>query len=279
MTCPAAARCARGRGPPAGSDMRRSVFVLLLALVATPPAAQGGDMVRIPAGPFTMGSDDGREDERPAHTVTLAAFEIDRLPTTNAEFARFLERHGAIDAGGRRHFDWDDGDARIHRVNGEWRADAGFEDHPVVEASWLGALAYCRSLGKRLPTEAEWERAARGTDGRRYPWGDAPPTAAQARFASGWNATVPVSAHAAYPSPSGAIGMAGNAWHWVSSAYRPYPYRPDDGREDLAPGPVRATRGGGHDSDAEALRTTERGRALSRAPAAGHHNIGFRCAL
>ncbi|NBT11864.1 MAG: hypothetical protein EBT24_12995 [Betaproteobacteria bacterium] len=84
-----------------------------------------------------------------------------------------------------------------------------------------------------------------------------------------------------YPSrlsPYGVIGMAGNAWHWVSSAYRPYPYRHDDGREDFTPGPARATRGGGHDSNAEALRTTERGRTLSRAPAAGHHNIGFRCA-
>ena len=104
------------------------------------------------------------------------------------------------------------------------------------------------------------------------------PTSALARFASGWNDTVAVTTHAAHPSPYGVVGMAGNAWHWVSSAYRPYPYRDDDGREDLAPGPVRATRGGGHDSSAEALRTTERGRALSRAPAAGHHNIGFRCA-
>lgn len=148
----------------------------------------------------------------------------------------------------------------------------------VVEASWLGALAYCQSSGKRLPTEAEWEKAARGTDARRYPWGDAVPTAAHARFASGWNDTLPVTTNAADPSPYGVIGMAGNAWHWVSSAYRPYPYRHDDGREDFTPGPARATRGGGHDSNAEALRTTERGRTLSRAPAAGHHNIGFRCA-
>jgi iron(II)-dependent oxidoreductase len=258
--------------------MRRSLLFLLLAVSAIRPAAQAGDMIRIPAGPFTMGSNEGRDDERPAHTVTLASFEIDRLQVTNAEFARFLERHGATDAHGRRYFDWDDGDARIHRVDGVWRADKGFEDHPVVEASWKGALAYCQSLGKRLPTEAEWEKAARGTDARRHPWGDTMPSAAHARFASAWNDTVPVSAHVAHPSPYGVVGMAGNAWHWVSSAYRPYPYRDDDGREDLSPGPVRATRGGGHDSSADALRTTERGRTLSRAPAAGHHNIGFRCA-
>lgn len=258
--------------------MTRLSIVLFLASAWFSQGTQAQDMIRIPAGPFTMGSHDGREDERPAHTVTLAAFEIDRLQVTNAEFARFLERHGTTDHQGRRYFDWDDRDARIHRTDGVWRADKGFEDHPVVEASWLGALTYCQSLAKRLPTEAEWEKAARGTDARRYPWGDASPTAAHARFASGWNDTVSVTTHAAHPSPYGAVGMAGNAWHWVSSAYRPYPYRDDDGREDITPGPVRATRGGGHDSHAEALRTTERGLALSRAPSAGHHNIGFRCA-
>lgn len=258
--------------------MHRLKFFLLLALVAINSGSRAQDMVRIPAGPFTMGSNDGSEDERPAHTVTLEAFEIDRQQVTNAEFARFLERHGAIDAHGRRYFDWDDNDARIHRIDGVWRADKGFEDHPVVEASWLGALAYCQSLAKRLPTEAEWEKAARGTDARRYPWGDAMPTAAHARFSGGWNDTVPVTNYAAHPSPYGVLGMAGNAWHWVSSAYRPYPYRSDDGREDRTPGAVRATRGGGHSSQAEQLRTTERGRTLSRAPAAGHHNIGFRCA-
>lgn len=258
--------------------MRPLRLLCLLGFLVAHLTGLARDMVRIPAGPFMMGSNQGRDDERPAHTVTLAAFEIDRLQVTNAEFADFLARHGTTDANGRRYFDWDDGDARIHRVDGVWRADQGFEDHPVVEASWLGALAYCQSLGKRLPTEAEWEKAARGTDARRYPWGDAAPTSAHARFASGWNDTVPVTTHAAYPSAYGVIGMAGNAWHWVSSAYRPYPYRNDDGREDLTPGPVRATRGGGHDANAEALRTTERGRTLSRAPAAGHHNIGFRCA-
>lgn len=251
------------------------IALMGLALCA---AALGEDMVRIPAGPFTMGSDEGSPDEQPAHTVVLRAFEIDRLQVTNSSFARFLERHGATDASGRRYYDWDDGDARIHRVEGVWRADTGFEQHPVVEVSWLGAHAYCQWLGKRLPTEAEWEKAARGTDARPYPWGPAAPTPELARFASGWNQTASVNARSAGASPYGVLGMAGNAWHWVSSAYRPYPYRDDDGREDAAPGPVRATRGGGHDSEARQLRTTERGRTLSRAPAAGHHNIGFRCA-
>lgn len=253
-------------------------FAVLAGTFALKACAQAPEMMPVPAGPFTMGSNDGPEDERPAHTVTLGAFEIDRLQVSNAAFAAFLQRHGVVDANGRRYFDWDDGDARIHRVDGVWRADPGFENHPVVEASWLGAQAYCLALGKRLPTEAEWEKAARGPKALRYPWGNSAPTPAQARFASGWNQTAPVDAYAAQASPYGVVGMAGNAWHWVSSAYRPYPYRADDGREDASPGPVRATRGGGHDSPATELRTTERGRTLSRAPAAGHHNIGFRCA-
>jgi formylglycine-generating enzyme required for sulfatase activity len=79
-------------------------------------------------------------------------------------------------------------------------------------------------------------------------------------------------------SPFGVYDMAGNAWEWISSAYRPYPYRADDGRENPAAGPVRGTRGGGHDSPPGEITTTQRGRNLSRNPRAGHHNIGFRCA-
>jgi formylglycine-generating enzyme required for sulfatase activity len=246
-------------------------------LLAQPLSAQ--EMVRVPAGTFLMGSDEGPPDERPAHPVTLAAFEIDRLPVRNSEFARFLAQHGAVAGDGRRYFDWDDRDARIHRDADGWRADPGYEDHPVVEASWLGAHAYCQWAGKRLPTEAEWEKAARGTDGRRYPWGNEAPTPRHAQFAKGYNETAAVGAHPAGASPYGALDMAGNAWQWVSSAYRPYPYRFDDGREAPESSPVvRATRGGGHGSQAPEIRVTERGRNLSRAPHAGHHNIGFRCA-
>ncbi len=252
--------------------------LIAAGLVLLAPAAAAQEMVRVPGGSFVMGSDDGAEDERPAHTVRLDEFEIDRVPVTNADFAQFLDRFGAFNASGARHYDWDDRDARIHRVGGGWRADAGYEAHPVVEATWIGAAMYCRWHGKRLPSEAEWEKAARGGERRRYPWGDSAPTRAHARFEAGWNETAPAGAHPYGASPYGALDMAGNIWHWVSSAYRPYPYRADDGREDPTPGPVRATRGGGHDSPASELRATERGRNLSRNPAAGHHNIGFRCA-
>lgn len=253
-----------------------AIAVAVSFLVASQAVAQ--EMVTVPAGPFTMGRDDGPEDERPAHRVDLREFAIDRLPVTNADFAAFLEARGPISATGGRYYDIDDGDARIHRVDGRWAADAGHEDHPVVEPTWLGAREYCLWRGKRLPTEAEWEKAARGTTARRYPWGDRPPDAARARFGVGWTDTVPVHAHPAGASPYGALDMAGNAWEWVASLYRPYPYRADDGREDPAAAGARGTRGGSADSGIENITTTQRGRTLSRGPGAGHHNIGFRCA-
>lgn len=252
-----------------------AAIVSPLALAQTPAS----EMVVIAAGPFTMGSNEGPEDERPAHEVTLAAFSIDRFPVTNAEFAAFLNLELAKAGPAARVYDIDDPDARIHRRENRWSADKGYENHPVVEVPWAGALAYCAARGKRLPTEAEWEKAARGTDARRYPWGAQLPERRRAQFAAGWNETAPVDAFPAGASPYGVRDMAGNAWEWVSSAYRPYPYRADDGREDLKSGPVRGTRGGGHDSPADEITTTHRGRNLSRNPASGHHNIGFRCAM
>jgi formylglycine-generating enzyme required for sulfatase activity len=256
----------------------RLLLILCLCLTASVGARAADDMVIVPAGAFTMGRDDGAEDERPAHTVTLPAFHIDRLPVTNREFAEFLNVRGHSTASGERLYDFDDSDARIHPVAGKYVADRGFENHPVVEPSWLGAREYCAWRGKRLPSEAEWEKAARGADGRKYPWGNEAPTRTRAQFAARFNDTAPVENFAVGASPYGVLGMAGNAWHWVASAYRPYPYRADDGREDLTAGPVHATRGGGHDSPAEAITTTQRGRNLSRNPRAGHHNIAFRCA-
>jgi iron(II)-dependent oxidoreductase len=238
-----------------------------------------GDMVEIPAGAFTMGSADGPADERPAHSVTLPGFRIDSLPVTNAGFAMFLDAVGPYNARGERLFDADDPDARIRRSGTRWTADAGFERHPAVEVSWVGAREYCAWLGKRLPTEAEWEKAARGSDARRYPWGNAAPDATRAQFNAAFNETAPVDRFAAGASAYGVQDLAGNAWEWISSAYRPYPYDARDGREDPSPGPVRGTRGGGHDSRSDEITVTQRGRNLSRNPRSGHHNIGFRCAL
>jgi iron(II)-dependent oxidoreductase len=232
----------------------------------------------IPAGPFYMGSDSGPRDERPRHRVELPAFYIDRTPVTNAQFAEFLNVVGHVNSQGLRLFDIDDPDARVRKKGDRWVAYPGSEDHPVVEASWNGARDYCAWAGKRLPTEAEWEKAARGTDGRRFPWGNSPPDRSRARFNAGWHDTAPVGSFPQGVSPYGVLDLAGNGWEWVSSAYFPYPYNPKDGREDLTPGPERVTRGGGQDSRPEHLTTTHRGAGLSRNFRSGHHNIGFRCA-
>ncbi len=236
------------------------------------------ELVPIPAGAFMMGSDTGPADERPAHRVEVAAFSIDRTPVTNAQAAEFLNAKGAQGPNGEEWYQDDDNDARVHKKGDRWVADAGAENHPVLEFSWFGAREYCAWVGKRLPTEAEWEKAARGTDGRRYPWGDAPPDRTRAQYGAGWSGTAPVGRLPAGASLYGVLDLSGNAWEWVSSLYRPYPYNPRDGREDPASTAERATRGGGQDSDASHLTTTYRGRGLSRGPRGGHHNIGFRCA-
>ena len=214
------------------------------------------------------------------HSIRLMSvnFFIDRTPVTNAQFAQFLSAKGTQAADGQTWYDIEDNDAQIHRRGSNWMADAGSENHPVVEASWYGAVAYCAWLGKRLPTEAEWEKAGRGTDGRKYPWGNEIPDRNRAHFGAGWNDLRPVGGLPEGASPYDILDLAGNGWEWVSSAYLPIHYNPKDGREDLNRLQVRVTRGGGHDSPPEELTTTQRGRHVSRNPHGGHHNIGFRCA-
>ena len=269
--------------------MRRSIVFAFAWVWLTAPAALAADsgsrdakdtsaMIRIPAGPFLMGSNDGPEDERPQHKVDLSEFFIDRTKVTNGQFAAFLNAVGPRGPRGENYYDVDDNDSRAHRRDGRWRADAGHENHPVVEASWPGARAYCAWAGKRLPTEAEWEKAARGADGRKFPWGNEAPDRTRAHFGGGWNELRPVGSFPKGASPYGALDMAGNGWEWVSSLYRPYPYDAADGREDPTSGQVRGTRGGGHDASAEDLTVTQRGRRVSRNPSGGHHNISFRCA-
>ena len=261
----------------------RSVCLSVIAIGSASAAvfAQSnnlGEMVRIPGGPFVMGSINGPEDERPQHRLEVAEFFIDRTKVTNAQFAMFLNAKGPVGPQGDKYFDIDDSDARVHRPDGNWAADVGFENNPVVEVSWYGAVAFCRWAGKRLPTEAEWEKAARGTDGRKYPWGEEGPNRTRAHFGAGWNDLKPVGSFPQGASPYGLLDAAGNGWEWVSSAYRPYPYNAQDGREDLNKDMVRGTRGGGHDVRIEELTTTQRGRHVSRNPHGGHHNISFRCA-
>jgi formylglycine-generating enzyme required for sulfatase activity len=200
----------------------------------------GKEMVLISAGEFLMGSADGPENERPSHRVYLHDFYISRTLITNEEYQRFLDANP-------QH--------RVPRVNRDWAEpynwnenERSFPDgkgaHPVVLVSWNDALAYATWAGGRLPSEAEWEKAARGTDGLRYPWGeDFDPGRCNVRE-SRVLGTSPVGYYPTGASPYGILDMAGNVWEWTTTLERPYPYRPDDGREDLVVKEMRVTRGG-----------------------------------
>ena len=248
------------------------------AQISSKEARPSNTMMLISGGNFIMGSNSGPDDEKPQHTIFIKSFFLDILPVSNVDFAIFLNHQGLKNQQGDVLYDHQDSDARIHQRNLLWQSDLTYELHPVNEVSWVGARDYCAWLNKRLPTEAEWEKAARGIDGRKYPWGNAAPNARLALFGAPYNSSAPVDAFPDGASPYGILDMAGNQWEWVSSIYQPYPYKADDGRENQNAGPIRSTRGGGHDSNAEEISSTHRGRLLSRNPKAGHHNIGFRCA-
>ncbi|HYE94125.1 MAG TPA: SUMF1/EgtB/PvdO family nonheme iron enzyme [Terriglobales bacterium] len=254
--------------------MLRPARLLVAVLVVLSPApACASDWIAIAAGAFTMGRDGGPADEAPAHRVRLPAFRIQARKVTNREFAAYLERAGLTGPDGRR-YDDDDADARIHRRGGRWVADAGFADHPAVEVSWFGARDYCAALGARLPSEAEWERAARSTDGRAYPWGAAPPSLERAVFGRAYNETAPGDGRPAGRSAEGVEDLLGNLREWTSSALMPYPWtaKAFTGAERVV------VRGASHDDPAESLSVTRRHAYERRGAAAGHHHVGFRCA-
>jgi formylglycine-generating enzyme required for sulfatase activity len=216
------------------------------------------EMVPVPAGEFVMGSDDGdaEADERPMTRVVVGAFWIDRVEVTNDRYRRCVEV----------------GPCAVPTGSGV--DDPARSEHPVVVVSWRQAVAYCRWAGKRLPTEAEWEKAARGVDGRRYPWGDRFDAGrANAGYTAG---TTEVGHSPAGASPYGALDMAGNVWEWTSSLYRPYPYDAGDGREDLEARGARVNRGGSWYYGARYGRTTYRATADHMYRRIG--DLGFRCA-
>ena len=183
----------------------------------------GMEMVYIPAGTFLMGSSsddpDTYPDEFPQHEVYLDAFWIDRTEVTNAMYAAFLNAEGNRSEGGATWLDADDYGVWIEESSGEWSPMSGYEDHPVVEVTWYGAKAYCEWAGRRLPTEAEWEKAARGEDGRLYPWGDDSPNCNLANYNLCGEGTDEVGMKPDGARPYGALDMAGNVWEWVADWY------------------------------------------------------------
>jgi formylglycine-generating enzyme required for sulfatase activity len=270
-------------------------LILTLAVAGGAPALPRADRVKIPAGPFIQGSTHGEEDERPARTRTLPAFSIDRTEVTRGDYARCLAagrcrsvpgapNAGAVGAAGS--------DARL----------------PMANVTWSDAQAFCRFAGGRLPSEAEWEKAARGTDGREYPWGSEAlcDRANWGNFdgegpCAGHNPGHPV-AVGQYPagaSPYGVLDLGGNVWEWVADRYdddasaiapaRQPPRRsrtpqasrgvardrPSGGGARLDPGERRIVRGGSCCSYFVGPRAANR-----NAWAADHRDfdLGFRCA-
>jgi formylglycine-generating enzyme len=198
-----------------GVAMKRLFALLMIACTSTALAdvCNQNKMVAVPAGDFLMGND---------HAVYLDAFFIDRFEITVQEYVEFLNTVGNQEEGGEPW--WEEyRSSQIHKKNDKFYFDRRIKNFPVVYVTWYGAQAYCRWKGKRLPTEAEWEKAARGTDGRVYPWGfEWDPTKANWRErgeVDGYLRLAPVTAFPHGASPYGAYNMAGNVWEWVADWY------------------------------------------------------------
>ncbi|HJS67745.1 MAG TPA: SUMF1/EgtB/PvdO family nonheme iron enzyme [Nitrospiraceae bacterium] len=222
-------------------------------------------MVLVPAGEFTMGSLRGDPDEQPVHKVYVGAFFMDKHHVTVSQYARFLE-------------------ATHHDSPPEWTImnKPTNRDRPIANVDWAEADDFCRWAGKRLPTEAEWEKAARGTDGRIYPWGNEPPTKFHANSGkevwSNHSALVPVGTLEGGKSPYGIYDMAGNVWEWVSDWYASDYYASSPSQNPSGPrkGSHKVVRGGAWGSNGITdLRSSDR---ETHVPSFRGFGTGFRCA-
>jgi formylglycine-generating enzyme required for sulfatase activity len=241
------------------------------AEASVPRAPFEPEMVPIPAGVLTMGSDPEKDSlakraEQPQHVLPLPAYSVAKTPVTNAEFLAFVQAVG-------------------HPPPKHWANECppvGEELHPVVQVTWHDAVAYCRWLSDvtgrpyRLPSEAEWEKAARGGDGHLYPWGDRWEAGRCNTSQSGTWATTPVDAHPQGASPYGMLDMAGNVWEWTRSLHHSYPYDPADGREDPDDPDRRVLRGGSFGYKADLARCAYR---MRLGPESLGRDIGFRVVI
>ncbi len=259
----------------------RSIALSAFLAVACTPVPPG--MVYIPGGPFVMGTDQTDterqaveygiikpwfEDEHPAHTVNLAPFYIDKYEVTNADYQVFVQ-------------------AAKHRPPPEWpgaRHPPGLARHPVVSVSWDDGDRYCRWIGKRLPTEAEWEKAARGFEGRRYPWGEQFEMD-RANIGGARNGTTAAGSYPKGQTPMGVHDLTGNVWEWTADWYQPYPGNDSTPQMETPPGRVlrgSSWSGVGHfppETLTAILAHNARGGFRLYADPSGRLNdVGFRCA-
>jgi formylglycine-generating enzyme required for sulfatase activity len=246
------------------------------------PVAGGDNMALVPAGPFTMGGKASEEvkmcsekfgsvcqlawfvDEEPEHQVSLAAFFIDIYEVTNAGYKDCVQQ-GACEPP----------QSSASNSRPSYYGDPEFDQYPVIYVSWHQAQAYCKWRGARLPTEAEWEKAARGTDLRMYPWGNEL-DATFANFHWSVSDTTPVGSYESGISPYGLYDMAGNVWEWTSSLYKPYPYNTNDGRESATGSGDRVIRGGSWGQEGDNSVSVSYRYAYD--PDQANMDLGFRCA-
>lgn len=242
-----------------------------LAAGATQVSGKDGMvMVYVPAGDFSMGFNDGGTNEKPAHTVTLDAYWIDRTEVTNGMYAL------CVQAGTCR-----PPKSLSSNTRSDYYGNSQYAEYPVIHVEWNSAQAYCLWAGRRLPTEAQWEKAARGPDGRGYPWGNTTPTCSRANY---WDFTFAcvgdTSVAGSYPSgasPYGALDLAGNVWEWVADWYDAtyYVNSPSSNPQGTASGTYRILRGGSWYFDGARASSTYRYRYF---PDLRGDGIGFRCA-
>ena len=245
----------------------RSAFLLLACLLALPacrafpgpPAADLTGMVVVPAGWFLMGEDDGRTSNQPRRWVYLDAFAIDRTEVTRQAYLVYLRESGYP----------------VEDANSQFSPQAG--NLPAAGVLWRNAIGYCRWTGKRLPSEAEWEKAARGADGRRYPWGDDWSAGLANTAQSGLGTAVPAGRYPGGISPYGALDMAGNVAEWVADFYDPTYYTWATNWNPTGPQRIldHGLRGGSWDSSPDQATTFFRDSSHSARP---NLRTGFRCA-
>ena len=258
-----------GRTPPESAPVRpgRVLFYVLSALCFLWGGASAeepripADMALIPSGTFWMGSNRGDINESPLHIVLLDNFAIDRWEVSQKEYRAFAAAQG--------------------RKMPELASALRFEGDalPVVGVTWEEAEAYCKWVGKRLPTEAEWEKAARGEDGRTFPWGENPPTAQHLNFADALKAPAEIGSYPGGASPYGVEDMAGNVAEWVDNWFDPKVYTSDsvvhNPRGPVA-GRLKVVRGGSWQSREYFVRASVR---VAKRPAERSATTGFRCAM
>ena len=264
------------------------------------------ELVRVPAGEFVMGTrtEDiagllkayGGEQawyewEAPQHRLALPEYSIGKTPVTVSQFEVFVKATGYQTAAEREEWGWVWTGKELKQEQGaSWRHPRGAksdvanqDDHPVTQVTWHDAQAFCQWANVRLASEAEWEKAARGVDGRVFPWGNQAPDESLCNFGLRVGDTTPVDRYAQGASPYGVLEMAGNVWEWTASLWgtdgnKPeygYPYNPTDGREDLQPAdPMwRVVRGGSYIYGDGSVRCACRGKSD---PGRRSDNIGFR---